>query len=166
MGSLEAVRAVTQKELANRLRIGQGTLSKYENGVLDIPADEFVSSLRRELRFPNEFFYQTGQPYGFPPFPLSQAQEAFCEDAEPHRRRDEYPPNAYYQTGAVRVLDQISSPPTAAAGSAKTRRRRKSTERDRRRDSAPGHTDLAAYPVSPTPAGVTGAPARRAPGSL
>ncbi len=27
--------AVTQEELAQRLRIGQGTLSKYENGVLD-----------------------------------------------------------------------------------------------------------------------------------
>ena len=42
------VRAVTQEELAYRLRIGQGTLSKYENGVLDIP-DDFVPSLGREL---------------------------------------------------------------------------------------------------------------------
>ena len=45
------VRAVTQEELAYRLRIGQGTLSKYENGVLDIP-DDFVPSLGRELQIP------------------------------------------------------------------------------------------------------------------
>jgi Zn-dependent peptidase ImmA (M78 family)/transcriptional regulator with XRE-family HTH domain len=61
------VRAVTQEELARRLRIGQGTLSKYENGVLDIP-DDFIPALARDLGFPKEFFYQPGQPYGFPPF--------------------------------------------------------------------------------------------------
>ena len=60
-------RAVTQEELAQRLRIGQGTLSKYENGVLEVP-DDFVPPLARELRYPSEFFYQPGQPYGFPPF--------------------------------------------------------------------------------------------------
>lgn len=61
------VRAITQEELARRLRIGQGTLSKYENGVLDVP-DDFVPTLARDLGFPKEFFYQPGQPYGFPPF--------------------------------------------------------------------------------------------------
>ena len=60
-------RAVTQEELAFRLRAGQGTLSKYETGVLDVP-DDFVLPLARELRYPKEFFYQAGQPYGFPPF--------------------------------------------------------------------------------------------------
>jgi Zn-dependent peptidase ImmA (M78 family) len=60
-------RGVTQEELAFRLRVGQGTFSKYENGVLDIP-DDFVPALARELKYPEEFFYQSGQPYGFPPF--------------------------------------------------------------------------------------------------
>ena len=60
-------RAITQEELALRIGIWQGTLSKYENGVLPVP-DDFVSELTRALRYPKEFFYQQGQPYGFPPF--------------------------------------------------------------------------------------------------
>lgn len=66
------VRAVTQEELANRMQVGQGTLSKYENGVLDIP-DDFVPLLSRALSFPREFFYQGGQPYGFPAISLPKA---------------------------------------------------------------------------------------------
>src|SRR4029077_17094883 len=60
-------RSVTQEELADRAGIGQGTLSKYENGVLDIP-DDFVPILAQRLRYPRDFFYQSGRPYGFPPF--------------------------------------------------------------------------------------------------
>lgn len=60
-------RSVTQEELAQRLRVAQGTLSKYENGILDIP-DDFVPPLARELRYPAGFFYQPGHPYGFSPF--------------------------------------------------------------------------------------------------
>jgi Zn-dependent peptidase ImmA (M78 family) len=60
-------RGVMQDELAERARIGQGTLSKYENGVLDVP-DHFVPVLSQALRYPREFFYQLGRPYGFPPF--------------------------------------------------------------------------------------------------
>lgn len=60
-------RAVTQAELADRLNVGQGTLSKYETGVLE-PAPDFVADLGAVLSFPAEFFYQPGHPYGFPPF--------------------------------------------------------------------------------------------------
>ena len=60
-------RGLTQSELASRLNVGQGTLSKYETGVND-PPDDFVRALARVLKYPFEFFYQPGQPFGFPPF--------------------------------------------------------------------------------------------------
>ena len=60
-------RALTQEELADRVGVGQGTLSKYENGVHEPPA-EFVSDLSAALNYPELFFYQAGRPYGFPPF--------------------------------------------------------------------------------------------------
>ncbi len=60
-------RGLTQAELAERLSVGQGTLSKYETGV-NIPPDEFVSHVGGFLGFPDEFFRQEGRPYGFPPF--------------------------------------------------------------------------------------------------
>lgn len=61
------VRALTQGELADRVGITQGMLSKYENGVHDVPED-FVSDLARALNYPPRFFYQSGHTYGFPPF--------------------------------------------------------------------------------------------------
>jgi Zn-dependent peptidase ImmA (M78 family)/DNA-binding XRE family transcriptional regulator len=60
-------RALTQAELAAQIAIGQGTLSKYENGVNE-PPQEFVTALSRVLQYPVEFFYQVDRPYGFPPF--------------------------------------------------------------------------------------------------
>lgn len=60
-------RALTQAELAARLQVAQGTLSKYENGVKSTP-DEFVTDLGSALGYPSSFFYEPGQPYGFPPF--------------------------------------------------------------------------------------------------
>ncbi len=60
-------RTLTQAELAARLAIGQGTLSKYETGIHE-PPDDFVLHLARTLGFPQGFFYQAEQPYGFPPF--------------------------------------------------------------------------------------------------
>lgn len=60
-------RALTQAELADRVEVGQGTLSKYETGVND-PPEDFVAELATALRYPVPFFYQHGRPYGFPPF--------------------------------------------------------------------------------------------------
>src|SRR5690242_5957776 len=61
------VRELTQADLARRARIAQGTLSKYETGLL-LPPDEAVSQLSEALHFPKSFFYQPETPYGFPPF--------------------------------------------------------------------------------------------------
>jgi len=60
-------RAMTQADLADAAKIGQGTLSKYETGVLQ-PPDDFVPVLGAALSYPVTFFSQPGHPYGFPPF--------------------------------------------------------------------------------------------------
>lgn len=60
-------RSVTQAELADKIGMRQGTLSKYETGVLDAP-DDFADDAGRVLNYPAEFFFQSGRPYGFPPF--------------------------------------------------------------------------------------------------
>lgn len=60
-------RGLTQAELAAKIAIVQGTLSKYENGVKE-PPEEFACALGRVLGFPAPFFYQPEQSYGFPPF--------------------------------------------------------------------------------------------------
>ncbi len=60
-------RGLTQSDLATRLKVAQGTLSKYETGFGD-PPDEFASELSADLGFPKAFFYEPGRPYGFPPF--------------------------------------------------------------------------------------------------
>lgn len=60
-------RGLTQADLANRLGLGQGTLSKYETG-FHIPPDDFVDDLAGSLDFPSQFFFEPGVPYGMPPF--------------------------------------------------------------------------------------------------
>ena len=60
-------RGVTQSELAATLRVGQGTLSKYESGLSDPPSD-FVADLANVLGYLPDFFYEPGRPYGLPPF--------------------------------------------------------------------------------------------------
>jgi len=57
----------SQSQLAEKLGVKQGTISKYEAGVLDPPI-EFVDLLSEELGFERDFFYETGRPYGLPPF--------------------------------------------------------------------------------------------------
>lgn len=56
-------RQVTQSELASRLSITQGKLSKMESGVLPI-SDEMASRVSAELACPISFFEQTDQLYG------------------------------------------------------------------------------------------------------
>jgi Zn-dependent peptidase ImmA (M78 family)/DNA-binding XRE family transcriptional regulator len=60
-------RGMTQAELADRLNVVQGTLSKYESGFHEPPLD-FVDDLAGALNFPSSFFYEGGRPYGLPPF--------------------------------------------------------------------------------------------------
>jgi len=60
-------RALTQGELAEAVSLRQGTLSKYETGMLE-PSPEMVEELARALGYPRSFFYQADRPYGFPPY--------------------------------------------------------------------------------------------------
>ena len=60
-------RALTQGELAAAIALRQGTLSKYETGMLE-PSPEVVGALAKTLGFPPSFFYQNDRPYGFPPY--------------------------------------------------------------------------------------------------
>ncbi|WP_095203514.1 ImmA/IrrE family metallo-endopeptidase [Mesorhizobium carmichaelinearum] len=60
-------RGLTQAELADRMGVGQGTLSKYETGFSD-PPREFVEDLATSLKFLPSFFFEPGRPYGMPPF--------------------------------------------------------------------------------------------------
>ena len=60
-------RGLTQAELADRMKVGQGTLSKYETGFSE-PPSEFVDLLAAELGFQRPFFFEPGRPYGLPPF--------------------------------------------------------------------------------------------------
>lgn len=59
---------MTQAEFALKLGIGQGTLSKYEAGLL-VPPDETIDDFVRTIgRYTRGFFFQSEQMYGFPPF--------------------------------------------------------------------------------------------------
>jgi Zn-dependent peptidase ImmA (M78 family)/transcriptional regulator with XRE-family HTH domain len=60
-------RGMTQSELASKIGVMQGTLSKYETGFYQPPAD-FVADLSDTLSYPMSFFYEPGRPYGLPPF--------------------------------------------------------------------------------------------------
>ncbi len=60
-------RELTQAGLAGRMKISQGTLSKYETGLL-APPDDIVRNFVNTLSYPEAFFFQGEQAYGFPPF--------------------------------------------------------------------------------------------------
>ena len=60
-------RGLTQAELARRASIGQGTLSKYETGLLE-PPPASISDFAYALEFPASFFCQRGRPHGLLPF--------------------------------------------------------------------------------------------------
>jgi Zn-dependent peptidase ImmA (M78 family)/DNA-binding XRE family transcriptional regulator len=60
-------RELTQAGLAQKVKITQGTLSKYETGLLS-PPEDVLQQISEALQFPVSFFLQPEQPYGFPPF--------------------------------------------------------------------------------------------------
>lgn len=59
---------MTQAEFALKLGIGQGTLSKYETGLLSPPNETIDDFVRTIGRYTRGFFFQSEQAYGFPPF--------------------------------------------------------------------------------------------------
>lgn len=58
-------RGLSQADLAERIAINQGFLSKIENGVKE-PSDEVVKKISEVLKFPVTFFYQREEIYGLP----------------------------------------------------------------------------------------------------
>lgn len=60
-------RGLTQSEMAELLGVGQGTVSKYEGGLSEPPM-AFVEAISRLLRYQVDFFFESGRPYGMPPF--------------------------------------------------------------------------------------------------
>lgn len=59
-------RSMTQKELADRIGVKQGTLSRIEIGVRGV-SEGLLEKLSEILRYPREFFSQTDQIFGFGP---------------------------------------------------------------------------------------------------
>jgi Zn-dependent peptidase ImmA (M78 family) len=53
---------ISQSELANRLKIDQGNLSKMENSLLSA-SDEIIEKIAKELKHPVSFFYEQRIPY-------------------------------------------------------------------------------------------------------
>lgn len=58
---------LTQTDLASQIGVKQGTISKYEAGILE-PPEDFVSELAACLGFNPDFFFWASRPYGMPPF--------------------------------------------------------------------------------------------------
>lgn len=59
---------LTQAEMSRKLGVTQGTYSKYETGI-NVPQDSVLEQIVEALgKFRKSFFFQTEQPYGFPPF--------------------------------------------------------------------------------------------------
>jgi Zn-dependent peptidase ImmA (M78 family)/DNA-binding XRE family transcriptional regulator len=57
-------RGKTQSEMARTLAISQGLLSRMEAGLTDV-SDELVQKIVSTLKYPESFFYQTDQVYGY-----------------------------------------------------------------------------------------------------
>jgi Zn-dependent peptidase ImmA (M78 family)/transcriptional regulator with XRE-family HTH domain len=57
-------RGLTQTELADRIRVPQGTISKVESGALSI-SDDLAAKLSKELEYPEGFFAQTDIVFPF-----------------------------------------------------------------------------------------------------
>ncbi|MER9626074.1 XRE family transcriptional regulator [Mesorhizobium sp. M0296] len=60
-------RGINQSVLADRMGVAQGTISKIEAGLMAAPED-FVVALAGTLGYEPDFFFETGRPYGMPPF--------------------------------------------------------------------------------------------------
>lgn len=56
-------RGIRQGELATRLGVTQGKISKIESGLLQV-TDDYLDRLAVMLHYPRDFFYQTNRVYG------------------------------------------------------------------------------------------------------
>ena len=61
-------RGLTQKDLAEKLKIEQSEISRLESGFIPRLPDERISALAKLLRYPKTFFFQSGNIYGMPTF--------------------------------------------------------------------------------------------------
>jgi Zn-dependent peptidase ImmA (M78 family)/DNA-binding XRE family transcriptional regulator len=57
-------RGLRQSELARRLSVTQGKVSKIESGLLQV-SEDFFDKVVEKLHYPREFFYQTDRVYGY-----------------------------------------------------------------------------------------------------
>lgn len=57
-------RGIRQSELAGKLSVTQGKLSKLESGLLQV-SEDFLDKLVEKVHYPHEFFYQTDRVYGY-----------------------------------------------------------------------------------------------------
>src|SRR4051794_40154771 len=58
-------RGLTQKELADKLKVRQPYVAKLEAGIVGDAADGMIPALARELDFPEEFFSMADALVGF-----------------------------------------------------------------------------------------------------
>ena len=65
MGMARELRGLSQTQLAKKLRVTQGKVSKIENGLLT-PDESFVQKLSEVLRIPDRFFFRDDRVYGMP----------------------------------------------------------------------------------------------------
>jgi Zn-dependent peptidase ImmA (M78 family)/transcriptional regulator with XRE-family HTH domain len=57
-------RGISQSELAKRLRVSQGNLSKIEGGLISAD-DILLTKIAEVLNYPKSFFFQVSPPHGF-----------------------------------------------------------------------------------------------------
>ena len=63
-----ASRGMTQAEAADAASVTQALLSKIENKLVVNPSEDIVAAFARALRYPVDFFYQTGRTHGLPQY--------------------------------------------------------------------------------------------------
>jgi transcriptional regulator with XRE-family HTH domain len=95
-------RGLTQMELAARLDLEQGTLSKYETG-FHTPPDELMAEIAEKLGFPAAFFFEPGIPYALPPFHYRRRKKLSAKTLG--TIGDEHAPNAFKKASSFICME-------------------------------------------------------------